>query len=244
LYQWCTLHAYLSSDKRRHRRRVVTDSVAVIATAEVQQETAKSVILPTILLRLTLCLAALALIFSIGLIPVLASTMRLCEIVMSGSPVTDGKSWQDGDSSWYDNNAGAYSPGDKLTRNCRTWAWVPIWGQIEVDIGIVVASLPSLNPLMKKFWGGASKKRSLTPSQLPDFPEYQECWSLQEPSSPDLEKSFKASEISFYDETSDVEDEIDVAKTTAARMAAARPSTEAKSPQRSVKDQTPYEQIK
>jgi hypothetical protein len=44
--------------------------------------------------------AALALIFSIGLIPVIASTMRLCEIVMSGSPVAEGKSWQAGDSSW------------------------------------------------------------------------------------------------------------------------------------------------
>jgi hypothetical protein len=50
---------------------------------------------------LTIPVAALALIFSIGLIPVVASTLRLCEIVMSGSPISNDMSWQDGDSSWY-----------------------------------------------------------------------------------------------------------------------------------------------
>jgi hypothetical protein len=50
---------------------------------------------------LTYSAAALALIFSIGLIPVVASTMRLCEIVMSGSPISNDMSWQVGDSSWY-----------------------------------------------------------------------------------------------------------------------------------------------
>jgi hypothetical protein len=123
---------------------------------------------------------------------------------------------------------------------------VPIWSQIEVDIGIVVASLPSLNPLLKRMWTGTSKKRSLTPSQLPDFPEYQECWSLQGPPSSDIEKSRKASEVSFYDDTSDVDDEIDIAKMAAARMAVARHSTEAnsKTERRMVKDQITYEYIK
>lgn len=139
---------------------------------------------------------ALALIFSIGLVPVVASTMRLCEIVMAGSPRSPGKSWQDADSSW-------------------TWAWVPIWSQIEVDIGIVVASLPSLNPLLKQVWKGGSKKRSLTPSQLPDFPEYQQSWNPGgSPSAVefDVEKSYNAGGTSFYDESSDGEDEIDKAK--------------------------------
>jgi hypothetical protein len=28
--------------------------------------------------------------------------MRLCEIVMAGSPMAMGQSWQEGDSSWYE----------------------------------------------------------------------------------------------------------------------------------------------
>lgn len=95
------------------------------------------------------------------------------------------------------------------------WAWVPIWSQIEVDVGIVVASLPSLNPLLKQVWKGSSKKRSLTPSQLPDFPEYQQGWNPGgSPSAPDfdVEKSRNHSATSFYDESSDTEDEIDKAK--------------------------------
>jgi hypothetical protein len=107
-----------------------------------------------------------------------------------------------------------------------------------------VASLPSLNPLLKRMWAGKSKKRSLTPSQLPDFPEYQQCWDLQGPLSADMEKSRKASEVSFYDDSSDVEDEIDLAKMAVARMAVAQQSTEAKSPKKTVKDQITYKNIK
>jgi len=46
-------------------------------------------------------IAALIIIFSIGLIPVIASTMRLCEIVMSGSSIQTGMAWQQTDSSWH-----------------------------------------------------------------------------------------------------------------------------------------------
>ncbi|KAH3911995.1 hypothetical protein HBI56_174850 [Parastagonospora nodorum] len=139
---------------------------------------------------------ALALIFSIGLVPVIASTMRLCEIAMSGSPTSTSMSWQDGDSSW-------------------TWAWVPIWSQIEVDIGIVVASLPSLNPLLKHVWAPPSMRRSATPSELPDFPEYQKSWDERKSPSDtefDVEGSLKSDSETFYEESSDDEDDSGAAK--------------------------------
>jgi hypothetical protein len=107
-----------------------------------------------------------------------------------------------------------------LTSDRRKWAWVPIWSHIEVEVGILVASLPSLNPLVKQMWASTSMRRSLTPSELPDFPDYQADWSTKNLSSDvdsDGEKSHK--ETSFYDESSDFEDEIGVAKTTAARTA-------------------------
>ncbi|KAH7065868.1 hypothetical protein BKA63DRAFT_585876 [Paraphoma chrysanthemicola] len=146
---------------------------------------------------------ALALILSIGLIPIIASTMRLCEIVMSGSPISKGKSWQEADSSW-------------------TWAWVPVWSQIEVDVGILAASLPSLSPLVKRLWSGFTTKRSSTPSQMPDFPQYLD--SVNQPGGPrrgsiDIEKSFKADESNYWDGLSVVVDEIGVAKTADARIA-------------------------
>lgn len=50
---------------------------------------------------LTVPSAALAVILSIGVIPVIASTMRLCEIVMSDSPIRPGSTWQEVDFSWY-----------------------------------------------------------------------------------------------------------------------------------------------
>lgn len=52
-------------------------------------------------LSLTVTSAALAVILSIGVIPVIASTMRLCEIVMSDSPIRPGSTWQEVDFSWY-----------------------------------------------------------------------------------------------------------------------------------------------
>ncbi|KAF2126217.1 hypothetical protein P153DRAFT_88100 [Dothidotthia symphoricarpi CBS 119687] len=93
---------------------------------------------------------ALALIFSIGLVPVIASTMRLCEIVMSGSPLSAGVSWQEADTTW-------------------TWAWVPVWSQIEVDMGILAASLPSLNPLFRQVFAGCSVKGSGYVASLPEW---------------------------------------------------------------------------
>lgn len=53
--------------------------------------------------------AALIIIFSIGLIPVIASTMRLCEIVMSGNAIQTGMAWQRTDSSWYVRAGGEHS---------------------------------------------------------------------------------------------------------------------------------------
>ncbi|KAF1917371.1 hypothetical protein BDU57DRAFT_570680 [Ampelomyces quisqualis] len=137
---------------------------------------------------------ALVLIFSIGLIPVIASTMRLCKIINAGSPVAEGKSWQDGDSSW-------------------KRAWVPIWSQIEVDVGIIVASLPSLNPPLKQVWTGTWPRRALTPSQLPDFPQYQrqrKSWEVPNENTSDREKSVKGGEVTFHDDGADTEDEVDV----------------------------------
>jgi hypothetical protein len=58
----------------------------------------------------------------------------------------------------------------------------------------------------------------LTPSELPDFPDYQADWSPTKLSSNvdfDGEKSHK--NTSFYDESSDFEDEIGVAKATSVR---------------------------
>jgi hypothetical protein len=63
-------------------------------------------------------------------------------------------------------------------------------------------------------------RRSATPSELPDFPEYQECWDERKSPSdvdPDVEKSLKDSEATFYEESSDVEDEIEVAKSAVVR---------------------------
>jgi hypothetical protein len=61
----------------------------------------------------------------------------------------------------------------------------------------------------------------MTPSQLPDFPEYHESWNSQDPSSvkdADMEKALKSNEMTFYDEVSDAEDEIDLAKRAEARI--------------------------
>ncbi|USP77478.1 uncharacterized protein yc1106_04752 [Curvularia clavata] len=98
---------------------------------------------------------ALAVVLSVGLIPVIASTMRLCEIIMAGRPVKPGRDWQENDFSW-------------------GWAWVPVWSQIEVDVSILAASLPCLSPLFKHVFG--SPGRSETPSQIPTLPGYRESW--------------------------------------------------------------------
>ena len=92
---------------------------------------------------------------------------------------------------------------------------MPIWSQIEVDIGIVVASLPSLNPLLKHVWAIPSMRRSATPSELPDFPEYQKSWNERKSPSDtefDMEESLKGDSGIFYEEGSDEEDALGVAK--------------------------------
>lgn len=159
--------------------------------------------------------AALAFILSIGLVPVVASTMRMCEIIMAGSPTSLGSSWQEADSSWYESSA--RTSWSSLIGTVRTWAWVPVWSQIEVDVGIVAASLPSLSPLLKQVWTVfPTTGRSSTPSQLPDFPQYRDSL-IREPLSKemviDVEKSMKVSEAGYYNELSDVDEEIGVART-------------------------------
>ena len=61
------------------------------------------------------------------------------------------------------------------------WAWVPVWSQIEVDVAIVAASLPSLSPLFKQAWlGFHTPTRASTPSQIPTLPGYRESWGVEE----------------------------------------------------------------
>ncbi|PVI05588.1 hypothetical protein DM02DRAFT_685393 [Periconia macrospinosa] len=98
---------------------------------------------------------ALVLIFSIGIIPLVASVIRLVEIVVVSH--MDAMAKLSEDPSW-------------------RWAWVPVWGQIEVDVGIVAASLPSLSPLLKKFWSGVSTQLYTT------HPQHSTLIELQPPS--------------------------------------------------------------
>jgi hypothetical protein len=61
-------------------------------------------------------------------------------------------------------------------------------------------------------------RRSMTPSELPDFPDYQECWDEKKSPSDmdfDVEKSPNPNKATFYEESSDDEDEIEVAKSAA-----------------------------
>jgi hypothetical protein len=54
------------------------------------------------------------------------------------------------------------------------WSWVPVWSQIEVDIGILAASLPSLSPLLKQVFH--CPHRTATPSEVPTIPGYRGSW--------------------------------------------------------------------
>jgi hypothetical protein len=52
-------------------------------------------------------------------------------------------------------------------------------------------------------------RRSMTPSELPDFPDYQECWDEKKSPSDmdfDVEKSPNPNKATFYEESSDDED--------------------------------------
>jgi hypothetical protein len=218
LCQPSVVHAGLGRDQCSHGRSAIAFPSATAPAAEGQQETAESVTsADNPFYQLIVLLAALAVIFAVGLVPVVASTMRLCEIVMAGNPIVMGKTWQEDDTSWYENNA-CLLLETLLTIVHRTWAWIPVWSHIEVEVGIIVASLPSLNPLVKQICAGTSTRRSLTPSELPDFPDYQANWTPTKLSSDvdsDGEKSHKGT--SFYDESSDFEDDIGVAKSTTVR---------------------------
>ncbi|KAI4956569.1 hypothetical protein J4E91_000781 [Alternaria rosae] len=102
--------------------------------------------------------------------------MRLCEIVMSDSPVRPGSTWQEVDFSW-------------------GWSWVPVWSQIEVDIGILAASLPSLSPLLKHVFNCPA--RATTPSEVPTLPGYRGSWGEKNLVSMDDEDDIEKSAWDF-----------------------------------------------
>lgn len=80
----------------------------------------------------------------------MATTIRLCHITLTVG--TDDSWYPYGDTSW-------------------KWRWISLWSQIEVDVGIVAASLPSLSPLLKQVWSGFANTRSLSPSRIPSIVE-------------------------------------------------------------------------
>ncbi|KAF2686297.1 hypothetical protein K458DRAFT_298376 [Lentithecium fluviatile CBS 122367] len=124
---------------------------------------------------------ALVVIFSIGIVPPIASMMRLCEIVMAVRPT--GATWLEGDSSW-------------------NWAWVTVWSQIEVDVSIVAASLPSLSPLLKQLWSGFAMERPLTPSQISTLlgPESKRFPTITKPPALSVERSKGRKCSTFFDD--------------------------------------------
>ncbi|KAF2187466.1 hypothetical protein K469DRAFT_570023, partial [Zopfia rhizophila CBS 207.26] len=100
---------------------------------------------------------ALVVIFSIGVIPLAASVKRLSVVLISA--VGKGETWLNADTSW-------------------KWAYVPLWSQIEVDVGIMAASLPSLTPLLKQMWSGFIRYKSMTPSRIRTLTRPRESWGL------------------------------------------------------------------
>lgn len=60
----------------------------------------------------------------------------------------------------------------------RNWAYVPLWSQIEVDVAIIAASLPSLSPLIKKVWIGFSYG-SASPYENPTYAKGRQSYGLQ-----------------------------------------------------------------
>ncbi|KAF1964478.1 hypothetical protein BU23DRAFT_575648 [Bimuria novae-zelandiae CBS 107.79] len=92
----------------------------------------------------------LVLIFSIGFLPLVATTIRLCHLVMAVRSTVKPHPY--GDPSW-------------------KRRWIPLWSQIEIDVGIVAASLPSLNPLLKQMWSGFAHTGSILPSRIPSLIE-------------------------------------------------------------------------
>lgn len=101
-------------------------------------------------------LDALVLIFSIGLLPLIASIIRLCQIVIAVRTTAEISSIKD--VSW-------------------EGRWIPLWSQIEVDIGIAAASIPSLSPLLKEIWSGMVHSRRASQSRIPTLiePDLENC---------------------------------------------------------------------
>jgi hypothetical protein len=127
------------------------------------------------------------------------------------------------DSSWYIDLLPLHLIHTHLPK-IRTWAWVPVWSQIEVDIGILAASLPSLSPLLAPVWTGSPSSRAATPSEMPDFPEYRVSWShstLTDGFVPDMEKAAHV-RMSCYSD--DKPDEEDMKMATARMITIRRPS--------------------
>jgi len=110
--------------------------------------------------------------------------MRLCEILMADGPRKPGSSWQELDFSWYvllqttHTHILSLSSNRSTNNHQRGWAWVPVWSQLEVDIGIVAATLPCLSPLFKQVF--FSNNRACTPSKIPTLPGYDKSWRSKE----------------------------------------------------------------
>lgn len=94
--------------------------------------------------------AGLAVILSIGMIPIIASALRLGEIILSGDSAVGGPDWKKSDATWYVDSENPSNFAFCSCHNYRKRAWVPVWSQIEVNVGIVAASLPCLSPLFKQ----------------------------------------------------------------------------------------------
>lgn len=110
------------------------------------------------------------------------------------------------------------SPLSELTLYRRKLAWVPVWSQIELDMGIVAASLPALSPLLKKVWSGFSPPRAATPSQMSTLPGYRESWGEKSIIDRDLEKGQGGKEIGVSDVEAAVEKEMGVVKSESTRV--------------------------
>lgn len=97
-----------------------------------------------------------------------------------------------------------------------------MWSQIEVDIGILAASLPCLSPLLKLVWSGFSTIRAGTPSQVPTIPGYRGSWEEKDYSKnsvSDVEKSPRLGATGYYDDAWDMQEQIGAARTANARIA-------------------------
>jgi hypothetical protein len=86
----------------------------------------------------------------------------------------------------------------------RRWSFVPLWSQVEVNVGIVAASLPSLSPLLKRVWSGFAPNRTTTPSCVRTLSQPTGNWDEQTftdyPGQPSARKSNDLKGTTFYDD--------------------------------------------